>query len=176
MALLIIDSSTEKSQVILAQGLGDYTVKRLPPGLKSSHLLTSTIESFDIEPASIAVTSGPGSYTGIRLGQAVAKGLAFPKRLPIKEICSLSGFIPPQEGIYLSLIDARGAGAYILPQELKNGVVTPLGAPELVPLEELPIHLGACQGLVGPNLERFDLLTCYETYADPEHLIKLTHS
>src|SRR3990167_8222937 len=147
MALLIIDSNTEKSQVILAQDVGTFEVKKLPPGFKSSHLLVSIIESFYQEFNRIAVTSGPGSYTGIRIAQAVAKGLAFPKKLPIIELCSLSGFIPPKEGRYLSLIDARGAGAYILLQELKGGKITQIGSTELVTLEELPIHLFACQGV-----------------------------
>ncbi len=172
MSLLIIDTSTEKSQVILAQDVETFEVKKLPSGFKSSHLLVSTIESFCQDFDKIAITSGPGSYTGIRVAQAVAKGLAFPKKLPIIELCSLVGFIPPMPGRYLSLIDARGAGAYILLQELKEGKITQLGSPELVTLEELPMHLFTCKGVVGPNLTRFDLLSCHETYADPVQLVK----
>lgn len=176
MCLLIIDTSTDKSQVIAAQSVDSFQIKRLPPGFQSSHLLVSAIESFNIEFTKIAVTSGPGSYTGIRVGQAVAKGLAYPKKLPIIELCSLSGFVPPTEGRYLSLIDARGAGFYSLLQERTQDKITPLGSPEVIALEELPQHLHACLGVVGPNLSRLDMLMGYESYADPVHLIKLALS
>ena len=37
----------------------------------------------------IAVDIGPGSYTGLRIGLSTAKGLAFPRELPILSIRSL---------------------------------------------------------------------------------------
>lgn len=158
----------------MAKDFENFEVKRLPPGLKNSHLLTSLIEEFDAPPDKIAVTTEPGSYTGIRLGLAIAKGLAFLRTLPITELNTLSGFIPPRDGRFLSLIDARGAGVYTLLQERLGDEVKELGSPELTPLEELPTRLLACEGVVGPNLSRFDLLKGHETYADPKHLISKT--
>lgn len=62
----------------------------------------------------IAVGVGPGSFTGIRVGMAIAKGLAIGKK---KEIVGVSGlealaFSCPNEGRIFSLIDARKGRVY----------------------------------------------------------------
>lgn len=166
--ILIIDMSTEKSQVILAQDVDHFTLIRETPDR-----IPAALQEFHIDPSIIAVTSGPGSYTGIRVGRALALGLAAPKKLPIINLCSLSGFIPPKDGRYLSLIDARGAGAYTLLQERKGAQITPIGEREKTSLEELPNLLLACDGIVGPNLSHFSLIRGHECYADPQTLISL---
>ena len=166
--ILIIDTSTNKSQVILAQDLDHFTLIRETP-----ERLPLALQEFDINPDIIAVTSDPGSYTGIRVGKALALGFAASKNIPIVEICSLLGFIPPKDGRYLSLIDARGGGAYTLMQERKGSKVTALGKPQKTPLEELPNLLLTCDGIVGPNLERFSLIRGHECYSDPHMLLDL---
>ncbi len=40
----------------------------------------------------IIVVNGPGSFTGVRLGVTIAKGIAFCKKIPIKTITSLEMF------------------------------------------------------------------------------------
>ena len=166
--ILIIDTSTDKSQLILAQDVDHFTLIRDTPDR-----LPSLLQEFIIQPKIIAITSGPGSYTGIRVGKALALGLAAPNNTPIIELCSLRGFIPPQDGRYLSLIDARGAGAYTLMQERKGDQIIPLGTPDKTSLEDLPSLFIACDGIVGPNLKRFSLIRGHECYADPQTLIKL---
>ena len=62
----------------------------------------------------IAVTSGPGSYTGLRVGMASAKGLCYALNLPLitintLEVIALSTIkkIGDERGFYCPLIDAR---------------------------------------------------------------------
>ena len=44
--------------------------------------------SFD-ELDAVAVNVGPGSFTGVRIGVAAAKGLAFPRKLPCVAVSTL---------------------------------------------------------------------------------------
>ncbi len=41
------------------------------------------------EPEAVAVTIGPGSYTGLRVGLATAKGICFAKKIPLIAISTL---------------------------------------------------------------------------------------
>jgi tRNA A37 threonylcarbamoyladenosine modification protein TsaB len=60
-------------------------------------------------PSLIAVGIGPGSYTGIRVGAALAKTLAYGWNIPLLGFCSLKAFEPLPV-----LIDARMGGFYAL--------------------------------------------------------------
>src|SRR5215217_6385794 len=62
----------------------------------------------------VAVSKGPGSYTGLRIGVSTAKGLCFALDLPLIGIDTLqmmsAGFLATQEdykGLVCAMIDAR---------------------------------------------------------------------
>lgn len=66
------------------------------------------------EIQAVAVSSGPGSYTGLRIGLSTAKGLCYALDLPLISISSLDSMIVQvfnyyhQEGlVYIPMIDAR---------------------------------------------------------------------
>lgn len=94
--ILAIDTATEIAGLALVSADGllaeeiwhagrNHTVE-LSPRLDA--LLKRTI----IRPAElsgIAVCVGPGSYTGVRIGVAVAKGLALPQSIPVISVSSL---------------------------------------------------------------------------------------
>lgn len=68
--------------------------------------------------AAVAVSSGPGSYTGLRIGVSVAKGLAFANDLPfiaIDTLAALASQALPQcgnENFVIPLLDARRMEVY----------------------------------------------------------------
>lgn len=67
--------------------------------------------------SAIAVSKGPGSYTGLRIGVSAAKGIAFALNIPIVAICSLYSLaIAAQEkqikGMLCPMIDARRMEVY----------------------------------------------------------------
>ncbi|MDQ6755649.1 MAG: tRNA (adenosine(37)-N6)-threonylcarbamoyltransferase complex dimerization subunit type 1 TsaB [Bacteroidota bacterium] len=67
----------------------------------------------------VAVTSGPGSYTGLRVGMASAKGLCYALNIPLitintLEVMALSAIfkIDDKESLYCPMIDARRTEVY----------------------------------------------------------------
>jgi len=145
MRTLIIDTSTERGLVALADGAKILFEKALP----SSRALFSSLPSLDSLEA-IAVTLGPGSFTGIRVALAAAHGLAYGRKLPLLPLCSLAGFLSPDEGRFASVIDARLGGAYVMIQERRGNEIIQLSEPQKMPISELPDL-----PLFGPNVKRF---------------------
>jgi tRNA threonylcarbamoyladenosine biosynthesis protein TsaB len=71
------------------------------------------IEIQDID--AVAVTIGPGSYTGLRVGLASAKGLCYALKKPLISLCTLETMAkqtqivhaPTEEMLFCPMIDAR---------------------------------------------------------------------
>ncbi|SDS15789.1 tRNA (adenosine(37)-N6)-threonylcarbamoyltransferase complex dimerization subunit type 1 TsaB [Gramella sp. MAR_2010_147] len=63
----------------------------------------------------IAVSKGPGSYTGLRIGVSAAKGLCFSLDIPLISIPTLdllSHKLKGKTGIFVSMLDARRMEVY----------------------------------------------------------------
>lgn len=73
----------------------------------------ASINIHDID--AIAVSKGPGSYTGLRIGVSAAKGLSFSLNKPLVSIdtlTSLSYSIAINEGLIVPMLDARRMEVY----------------------------------------------------------------
>lgn len=91
---------------------------------------------FDIDR--IAVTTGPGSFTGLRVGIAAARGLALAAEKPLVGLSTLSAYAAPHMAAddsvpVVAAIDARHAHVYL--QVFAPGGRT-LSAARLAPLRE----------------------------------------
>lgn len=89
----------------------------------------------------VAVTIGPGQFTGLRAGIAVARALALALKLPVAGIGTLevvaeaaAGRRPDLELPIAVALDARRDEAY---HQLFAADLRPLGPPALLPLREL---------------------------------------
>lgn len=65
--------------------------------------------------SAIAVSQGPGSYTGLRIGVSAAKGLGFALNLPLISVDTLqvlASQLSITEGVIIPMIDARRMEVY----------------------------------------------------------------
>ena len=90
---------------------------------RHSELLTSFIDQIlskeKIKPenlSAVAIAKGPGSFTGLRIGFSVAKGICFPYKTPIIGINSLEilarSYKPKKDEYILSLINDKNDSFY----------------------------------------------------------------
>ncbi len=97
MATIInIETSTEVCSVSIAKDSETLFLKESVEGMNHSKLLTVFIEELfsknDFEATQLdaaAVSMGPGSYTGLRIGVSVAKGLCYGLKIPLIGVGSL---------------------------------------------------------------------------------------
>jgi tRNA threonylcarbamoyladenosine biosynthesis protein TsaB len=103
----------------------------------------------------IAVTVGPGSFTGLRVGLAFAKGLALALDRPCVGLGTLTA-LAASAGQHLrraAIIDAGRGGVYLQVFEGPNA----LTAPDNLPIETASarlIEVGAVELLIGPQAKR----------------------
>ena len=122
MNLLLIDTATEIFNVTLQVGsiwYGEYTLKI---GLKHSERLMPTIEKlmtdadFDSSDLDLVICAkGPGSFTGLRIGMASAKGISYGSGCALVSIPTLDAMafgLDFFEGLVVPVVDARKKSVY----------------------------------------------------------------
>lgn len=122
MKILAFDSTAKAAScAVLDDGhiLASYNIDN---GLTQSELLLPMAEDIlsslglkfsDID--AYAVSVGPGSFTGVRIGVSLVKGLAFGRDIPCIEVSTLDALaenLSGLEGILVPCMDARRAQVY----------------------------------------------------------------
>ena len=122
MKILALDSSGLVASVALAEDdslIAEYTVQYkkthsqtlLPMLEEISRMVELDLASVD----AIAVAAGPGSFTGLRIGSATAKGLAFALQKPIVPVPTVDGLAYQMYGaqsLVCPIMDARRNQVY----------------------------------------------------------------
>ena len=92
----------------------------------------------------IAVSAGPGSFTGVRIGVAAAKGLAFAGNKPCAAVSTLAALARNAaflDGLIVCAMDARRQQVYNALFEAREGVLTRLTPDRAVALADLAEEL-----------------------------------
>ncbi len=95
--------------------------------------------------ARIAVAVGPGSFTGIRVGLAMARAMGVALAIPVVGVSTLAAFAAPvlsepRTGIIAATVDARHGSVYF---QLFETSGRPLGPPRCDTLRECVRAIGA---------------------------------
>lgn len=144
MKILALDSSGMTASVAIVEDnivIGEYNVtykkthsQTLLPMLDEVVKMTETdLKQID----AIAISSGPGSFTGLRIGSATAKGLAQGLELPVIEVPTLEAMayqLFGTECLICPMMDARRNQAFTGLYEWKNDNFTTVEGQMAVPV------------------------------------------
>lgn len=126
MILLLLETATPVCSVVLWRD-GQVVAQRNSNeanahSSKLSPFINEVLAEADIEAntlSAVAVSSGPGSYTGLRIGVSTAKGLCYGLSIPLLSVPTLQGMAalyfeqhPDYEGWVCPMIDARRMECY----------------------------------------------------------------
>ncbi len=168
MIVLGIETSTEQVGVALVGHEGTLAQFEVVRGRRHAETLAPAIEfvarqaevGLD-ELGCIAVDVGPGLFTGMRVGIASAKALAFALRIPIIPLTSLDvlAFAARfSERLVVPVIDARKAEVFYAMYRQVPGGVQQVMAPTVGPIDDLIADLMARSEetlCVGNGAERY---------------------
>ncbi len=130
-------------------------------------MVSAMLESLSLQPADMdafAVSVGPGSFTGLRIGVVTVKGLAFATDRPCYGIPTLQALaltIPWFDGIVCPVLDARNQQAFCGFYERQVREAVSLGEDTALHVDALADRLAAFNRnvlLVGDIAEKFQTL------------------
>jgi tRNA threonylcarbamoyladenosine biosynthesis protein TsaB len=131
MKVLGLDTATLTAGIALVDGDRIVAQARHDTSGRSADLLVAidaVCRTAGIAPSeldAVAVGAGPGSFTGLRIGMATAKGIAFAAQRPLWAVSSLAALahdatvelanrqlVPVLDGVIVAALDARRGEVY----------------------------------------------------------------
>ena len=122
MKILAFESSAKAaSTALLSDGLllAEYTQNSGQTHSRTlMQMAKDMLTSCDLTPqdiGAVAVAAGPGSFTGVRIGMACAKGFAWGRQLPLYGVSTLEAMMRGAayaDGLYCACMDARKGQIY----------------------------------------------------------------
>ena len=174
MKILAVESSAVAASAALVEDgklLGEFF---LNVGLTHSCTLMPMIDSLlrfaDVSVQDVdlfAVTNGPGSFTGVRIGVSTVKGLAQPLEKPcvgLSTLWAMAHNVRGTDALICCAMDARCRQVYTALFEERDGRIVRLTADDAVSLDDLSARLAAYDReivLVGDGAK-----LCYDAFKD----------
>ena len=157
MLTLAFDSTAKAASVAVTDSEKLLALYSIDNGLTQSELLMPMAENIlkslkltfaDIEL--LACSVGPGSFTGVRIGTALVKGIAFGKGTPCASVSTLEALaenLAGIEGIIVPAMDARRQQVYTAIFQYEGGEMKRLTEDMAISLTELAERLKDFDGM-----------------------------
>ncbi len=123
--ILCIETSTDICSVCVARDRKVFSIRETARSYSHSEVITVLIEECLDEAGivmkdldAVAVTSGPGSYTALRIGSSTAKGICYAMDIPLISVDTLKSLAygirdkVGEEDIIIPMLDARRKEVY----------------------------------------------------------------
>ncbi len=156
MIVLGLDSTAKVAAAGVYDGERVLAEERIESTMTQSELLlplarralaAAGLDFSDVEL--YALTLGPGSFTGVRIGVGLVKGLVFDKDIPcagVSVLEALAAGLSPFEGIAAPVLDARRDQVYNALFHCEGGRLVRLCEDRVLPLDELLTELKESYG------------------------------
>lgn len=149
--ILALDSTAEVSSVCVCEGerlICEMTVNTgnthsqtlLPAVEQTLRMAEMTVNDIDL----FACSTGPGSFTGVRIGTATVKGIAYGKNKPCVSVSTLEALaynLIGNNGLICPVMNARRSQVYNALFECENGNLTRLCPDRALAISELDEEL-----------------------------------
>lgn len=183
--LLAFESSAKSASVALMEGGSLLAEVFQHSGLTHSRTLVRMAEDLMrqcdatcADLTAIAAAAGPGSFTGLRIGMAAAKGLAWGREIPCIGVSTLEAMaqtVAISDGVIAAVMDARREQVYFALFRAQGVALSRICEDSAVSLEEAARLIAAQNGqvlLVGDGAELLyqSIVEKRELLLAPEHL------
>lgn len=147
MKILAMDSSAKAASVAILED--DKLIGETFINVKLTHSQTLMSMTEDLlkntktsihEIDAFAVSAGPGSFTGVRIGISCIKGMAMPENkpcIPVSTLYSMAYNFIDANAIICAVMDARCNQVYNAMFDIFNGKITRLTEDRTISIEEL---------------------------------------
>ncbi len=140
VASVAVVDSTESGEELVAEYTVNYKKTHsqtlLPMLDEVARMIELDLQTVD----AIAIAGGPGSFTGLRIGAATAKGLGLALKKPLVHVPTLAGLaynLWGVEGIVCPIMDARRGQVYTGIYRFEDGKLKTLEDQMAISIEEL---------------------------------------
>jgi tRNA threonylcarbamoyladenosine biosynthesis protein TsaB len=176
MLILALDTTTQTASVALYDPTATPSLRAVRSERVTTHsdrllaLIDELFVSLGARPsdlAAVACASGPGSFTGLRIGLSTAKGLCLALGCPLVLVPSLEALAARGQGRVWALLDAHKGELYAAEYDVDAGgpiargeeaVLTPEAVEELLARARQEGASAMPIGLIGDGLDRYPQL------------------
>ncbi|MEO5808332.1 tRNA (adenosine(37)-N6)-threonylcarbamoyltransferase complex dimerization subunit type 1 TsaB [Devosia sp.] len=156
LGLLLADGRVDTSVDDIATGHAELIFGRIAQLLERNGVGYADLQR-------VAVTTGPGSFTGLRIGLSAARGIGLARAIPVIGVPSLLAISLAAPAAVSVLLDARRGEAYM---QNFSAPGVPLDAAQILPMETARATIRSGAPIESPFVD-IGLVARYGATADP---------